>query len=190
MEVALFIAGLSLTLYVVLAFYDGFVLHIFKYRLYRHPDSQTEHLTHTIRAVLFPFIAYFLFADQNCNACFYIGIAAVTLDLGVMIWDAYIEKDSRAFMGGLPRWEYILHLMVNSFHFVAIAAMLILKVRITGSDIDLVTDLSALSGNMVFQALVVNLLPGSVLLALLHLLVLYPKPAGIWDNYRDKIVCC
>lgn len=30
-------------------------------------------------------------------------------------------KDSRAFMGGLPRWEYIVHLLGNGFHFAAIA---------------------------------------------------------------------
>ena len=61
MEIALLTAGVSLTLFAILAFYDGFVLHIFKYRLYRHPESRMEHLTHTIRAVLFPFIAFFLF---------------------------------------------------------------------------------------------------------------------------------
>jgi hypothetical protein len=189
MEIALLTAGVSLTLFAILAFYDGFVLHIFKYRLYRHPESRMEHLTHTIRAVLFPFIAFFLFYS-NCRACFWVGMAAVLLDVGVLLWDAYIEKDSRAFMGGLPRWEYMLHLLVNGFHFVSVAAILILKLDMAADGIVLVSNIDGLPGLDLFRALVANLLPGAVLLAVLHVVVLFPKSAAVWEQYRERVVCC
>jgi hypothetical protein len=189
MEVALLTAGVSLALFAVLAFYDGFVLHIFRYRLYQHPESKTEHLTHTLRAVLFPFIAYFLFLG-NCQACFWVGMAAVLLDVGVMLWDAYIEKDSRAFMGGLPRWEYILHLLVNGFHFVSVAAILILKLDMGTGGIVLVPIMDDLPGLYLFRALVANLLPGAVILAALHVVVLFPKSAMVWERYRERVLCC
>jgi hypothetical protein len=190
MEIALFVAGIALLLYVLLAFYDGFILHIFKYRLYQREESRKEHLTHTLRAILFPFIAYYLFAKPACNTAFFVAIAAVTLDLFVMLWDAYLEKDSRAFMGGLPRWEYILHLLVNGFHFVSVAAGLILRLDLTSEGIVLVDALTALPQYDLFRAFVLNLLPGAVLLAILHVLVLFPTSAALWDRYRDRVRCC
>lgn len=104
------ISTILLTSFAILAVIDGFYLHIFKYQLFNHPESKFEHLTHTIRAILFPLIVYFLFISQNCQTSFSLGILFVFLDIVVLGIDAYVEKDSRAFMGGLPRWEYILHL--------------------------------------------------------------------------------
>lgn len=53
---ALLISTILLAAFAVLAIIDGFYLHIFKYQLHNHPKSKFEHLTHTVRAVLFPLI--------------------------------------------------------------------------------------------------------------------------------------
>lgn len=112
----LLITTTLLVLFAILAIFDGFYLHIFKYQLHNHSESKFEHLTHTLRAILFPLIVYYLFIKQDGSTSFFIGILFVILDLLILAIDAYVEKDSRVFMGGLPRWEYILHLFVNGFH--------------------------------------------------------------------------
>jgi hypothetical protein len=190
MEAAMLITTISLALFAILAVFDGFYLHIFKYRLYQHPDSKTEHLTHTLRAVLFPVICYFLFLAQNSETCFYIGLAAVTADIAVLGWDAFLEKDSRASMGGLPRWEYILHLFVNGFHFATIAAFLSMRLDYSATGIEIVPGFDGLANFTMFQTLVVNLLPGAVLLAGLHIMVALPASARAWDGWRERVRCC
>ncbi|RZL97515.1 MAG: hypothetical protein EOO88_62405, partial [Pedobacter sp.] len=109
MEIALLTATVLLGLFVLLALFDGLYLHLIRYRLYEHKESRNEHISHTIRAVLFPIILYVLYLG-NSDSAFYIGMALVVIDISVLGADAYMEKESRVFMGGLPKWEYILHL--------------------------------------------------------------------------------
>src|SRR6187402_3149877 len=136
------ISTILVSAFSVLAIIDGFYLHIFKYQLFNHNESKFEHLTHTIRAILFPLIVYFLFLTQNSQTSFYLGISFVLLDIIVLGIDAFVEKDSRAFMGGLPRWEYILHLFVNGFHFASIAVFFAIKLTFTENGITVIQDLS------------------------------------------------
>jgi hypothetical protein len=104
MEIALITAIILLVGFVVLAMFDGFYLHLIRYKLYAHPESRNEHIFHTIRAMLFPLIVGFLYLETS-DMAFYIGMAIVLVDIGILGLDAYVEKDSRAFMGGLPRWS-------------------------------------------------------------------------------------
>lgn len=186
----LLISSITLTAFAILAVIDGFYLHIFKYKLFEHQESKFEHFTHTLRAILFPLIVYFLFIMQNCTTCFYIGISLVAIDIAVLMVDAYVEKDSRAFMGGLPRWEYILHLFVNGFHFASIAVFLVLKLNLTNLGIELVQDLSSLPNYDVFQLIAINLIPGAALLALVHIATSLNFTKMYWNKYREKITCC
>jgi hypothetical protein len=190
MELALIVFSILLGLFAVLALYDGFYLHIFKYRLHDRPESRAEHLTHTVRAVLFPFILYFLFLQQDCDTSFFIGLAVVALDILVLAADAWLEKDSRVFMGGLSRWEYILHLFVNGFHFASVAVFLVMKLQLVDGGIEIVSNFYGLKNYGLYRFLVANLLPGACLLAVLHVLVAIPRSAGIWNRYREKVTCC
>ncbi|PBQ33918.1 hypothetical protein CNR22_19725 [Sphingobacteriaceae bacterium] len=190
MEFAFIISIVLLILFALLGLYDGFYLHIFKYRLYENPASRKEHLTHTIRGALFPGILYFLYLRQDCAACFYIGMAFVLADIITLVFDAYLEKDSRDFMGGLPRWEYIIHLFVNGFHFASIAVLLIIKLNVTEHSIELRSDFSSVGNYPAFVWLVKNLIPGGILMSLLHLMVLFPSTAHYWNRFRSKIICC
>jgi hypothetical protein len=184
------ISAILLGAFAVLALIDGFYLHIFKYQLFNHKESASEHLTHAIRAVLFPLIVCFLFGAQNCPTCFFTGILLVVVDIIVLGIDAFVEKDSRKFMGGLPRWEYVLHLFVNGFHFASIAVFLALKLTLVEGRIEIIQDLSNLKNFEVFQYLARKLLPGSIILACLHIITSIPTTRVYWNNLRAKITCC
>jgi len=190
MEVAFIILSVLMALFAVLAVFDGFYLHIFRFELHRHKASKQEHLTHTFRAILFPAMVYFLYVAQDCVPCFYIGMAMVIVDIIILGIDAYIEKDSRAFMGGLPRWEYILHLFVNGFHFATIAVFLVLKIQITGDGFTIVSNFYQYKNFMILRFVAVNLIPGGILLALLHLFVILPITARKLNELRDRYSCC
>lgn len=181
------IATVLLLAFAILAVIDGFYLHIFKYKLFNQPESKIEHLTHTIRAVLFPLIVYFLFISQSCITSFYLGILFVVIDVFVLGIDAFVEKDSRAFMGGLPRWEYILHLFVNGFHFASIAVFLALKISIVDGMFGIVGDLSLFPNFEMFKFLSINLLPGAVILAILHIMTSVESGIKIWNLWMSKI---
>ena len=186
MEIAFILVLVSLVAYVMLALYDGVFLHLIKYKLYQHKESQLEHLTHTIRSILFVGILYCLFISLESNKLFYFGLLLVFLDLVTMIIDAYTEKESRVFMGGLPRGEYILHLLVNGFHFATIALFFVIKIDLSGNNVVLVTDFQEHGIFKVFKMVTVNLLPGAILIGLLHVLVYFERFHIIFRKLRIK----
>ncbi len=174
----------------VLATYDGFYLHIFKYALFNHEESVFEHKTHTIRAVLFPLIVWALFINEVNFSLFLIGLALVFTDLLVLAIDAYSEKESRSFMGGLPKWEYIIHLFSNAFHFSTITLVLALKIKITNTGLIFVNDFGYSQARGLFTFVSVNIIPGAIILAALHFVLLLKGPQTVWNTYRTKITCC
>jgi hypothetical protein len=190
MDFAFILLSLLLLCFATLAVYDGLYLHIIKYRLHLHAESRSEHVTHTIRAILFPGMVYFLFLKQDCTISFYLGLTFLVIDIIVLAIDAYMEHDSREFMGGLPRWEYILHLFVNGFHFASVAVFMAMKIDLNGRHISITPDLSHFQYYGIFRIVAINLLPGSILIALLHILVLVPKTTTYWIKLKDKIDCC
>jgi len=190
MEILYYLATACLFLFMVLATYDGFYLHIFKYGLFNREESVFEHRVHTVRAVLFPLIVWFLFINETSFIAFSIGCLLVLLDLIVLAIDAYAEKESRTFMRGLPRWEYIIHLFSNAFHFSAIILVVALKVNIVESSIVFVSNIPASPASELFAFVSVNVIPGAIVLALLHFILMLEKPRAIWNSYRTKITCC
>ncbi|MBW0177099.1 hypothetical protein [Sediminibacterium sp.] len=184
------LSTILLLAFALLAIIDGFYLHIFKYQLFNNKESKFEHLVHTIRAILFPMIVYFLFISQNCLTSFYLGVLFVITDIIVLGIDAFVEKDSRSFMGGLPRWEYILHLFVNGFHFSSIAVFFALKLTYTENGIEIVQDLSNLKNYELFHFVAVNLLPGAIIIALVHIFTALNLTKSYWNKLRMKITCC
>ncbi|MDQ3141597.1 MAG: hypothetical protein M3Q56_05045 [Bacteroidota bacterium] len=175
-----------LSLFAILAILDGLYLHLIKFRLYEHAESKIEHLTHTIRAILFPGILYFFFLAEN-KTILQFGIILVVLDIVVLGIDAYMETDSRKFMGGLPRWEYILHLFVNGFHFASVAVLLLLKFKI--EDMHLVYNSIIPTGSEYtnFVWLARNLIPGAIVIALIHIMVCFTNTAWIWTTILQKL---
>jgi len=189
MEIAFYTMIVLLTLFAILALYDGFYLHIFKYKLFNQPESGGEHLTHTIRSILFPIILFSCYLTSS-DFWFFVGLIFLVIDVLVTVADAYLEKDSRTFMGGLPRWEYIIHLLVNGLHFASIAVFIVIKVRLDGHGFTLLNDFSSVQNYDTFIWLVRNLIPGSIVMAVLHIAVAIPITAGYWNTIRNKISCC
>jgi len=112
------------------------------------------------------------------------------LDILVLGIDAWVEKDSRTFMGGLPRWEYILHLFVNGFHFASIAVFLAIKMTFADNDLVIVQDLSGENNYALFQFVAKNLIPGAAILAMLHILTILPATRAYWNHFMVKWKCC
>ena len=185
MEIAFIISIVLLIAYSFLALFDGVFLHLYKYRLYEHKESKFEHLTHTVRAILFTGILVSLFINIENNSLFLFGAALVVADIITLIVDAYLEKDSRKFIGGLPRWEYILHLLVNGFHFASIAVFLVIKINLDSNGITLANNFPA---DRELSYIAINLLPGAVLISLLHILVYFPKFNFYFNKLNFK--CC
>lgn len=190
MEVLLIIASVCLVLFMLLATFDGLYLHIFKYALFNHEESTFEHQNHTARAMLFPLIVWCLFVNEASLGLFLLGVSLVVLDLVVLGIDAYSETESRNFMGGLPKWEYIIHLFSNSLHFAAIILVLAMKIDMVNGGLVFVSAIPASFAKEVFVFVSVNLIPGAILLALLHFILLVARPRVVWNSYRSKISCC
>lgn len=188
MEIAFIISTILLIAYSLLALFDGVFLHLYKYRLYEHKESKFEHIIHTIRALLFIGILISLFINIEDNSLFLLGAVLVIADIITLIIDAYVEKDSRSFMGGLPRWEYIIHLLVNGFHFASIAVFLVIKINLDSNGITLVNNFQQIENFHTFKTIAVNLLPGAVLISLLHILVYFPKFNFYFNKLQLK--CC
>jgi len=190
MDILFYLATASLTLFMLLATYDGFYLHIWKYRLFDRQESLFEHKTHTVRAILFPLIVWLLFVNETNFSLFIIGIALVVVDIVVLGIDAYHEKESRSFMGGLPKWEYIVHIFANAFHFSAIILVLSIRLEVSEGTLLFVDSLVRSQAHNLFQWVAVNVIPGAVILALLHFILMLKKPKTVWLNYRAKVTCC
>lgn len=194
MEITFLLSITLLILFAILAFFDGVYLHIIKYRLHAIKDTRFEHFTHTIRSILFVGILFTLYININKNSFFYWGIFFVILDLIVLFIDAYVEKDSRKFMGGLPRWEYIIHLFVNGFHFAGIALILVLKINLSPNNIELISNFSKYNYFADFSWLSRNILPGAIFIAILHIMVYIKKVDYFIVKYYYKTVsklnCC
>lgn len=190
MEVLFYLSSLCLLLFMVLATYDGAYLHLWKFELFNKQESKFEHKTHTIRAVLFPLIVWFLFVNGSNFNSFLIGLSLVFIDLIILAIDAYSEKDSRQFMGGLPKWEYIIHLFSNTFHFAAIILILAARFTIVDESVMFINTIPESLGKQVFDVIAVNMIPGGIVLALIHVILIFPIGKSLWNNQRTKITCC
>ncbi|WP_282043265.1 hypothetical protein [Winogradskyella flava] len=189
MEILFFLSVTCIIVFMLLATYDGAYLHLWKYELFNRSESLFEHKTHTARAILFPLIVWLLFIDTSVVG-FCIGLAFVIIDLIVLGLDAYSEKESRSFMNGLPKWEYILHLFANSFHFAAIVLIIAARIKIEGNSIAYTTDFMTYPSFETVQLIAVNILPGAIILGIVHLLLTLDFGKKLWNINRIRITCC
>lgn len=189
MEILFVLSMICLVSFMILATYDGAYLHLWKYELFNREESQFEHKTHTIRAILFPLIVWLLFINID-EVSFWIGVFFVIVDLIVLAIDAYSEKESRSFMNGLPTWEYIIHLFANSLHFAAIILIIATRIKFSNEGILYSKEFLSVPIFEVTQFIAENILPGSIVLGIVHLLLVFNFGKKLWNNKRLKITCC
>lgn len=189
MNILFFLSMVCLIAFMILATYDGAYLHLFKYELFNQKDSEFEHKTHTIRAILFPLIVWLLILNTDIIS-FWIGIVLIILDLIALSLDAYSEKESRDFMGGLPKWEYILHLFSNGFHFAFITLIISTKIKLEGATLIYSNEFIKNDSFEIVQLIAVNILPGAIILGIMHLILMTKYGKKFWNTNRLKRTCC
>jgi hypothetical protein len=185
METLYYLSAFCLIVFMILAMYDGIYLHIWKFELFKRKESKFEHKTHTIRAILFPLILWLLFINHD-KTSFFIGISFFITDLVVLAFDAFSEKDSRKSLGGLPRWEYILHLFANSFHFASIMLMISTKTELTEFGLAINENISHGFGQKLITIISINIIPGAILMAFLHLFLILPSGISLWAKIKNR----
>lgn len=185
MDLIVMLLILFLILFMILAIYDGLYLHLWKFELFNRKESEMEHKIHTVRALLFPVIVYFLLIDKTTIGV-YIGIAFFLADLIVLFLDAYYEEDSREFMDGLPRWEYIIHIFANSFHFASIVLIIIIRNNDTIHN----SLISHVEVSSLLYMVGKTVIPGAILMGAIHLLLTFNIGKTVWRSLRAKVRCC
>jgi hypothetical protein len=124
----LYIASVvCLAMFGILGSFDGLYFHLVKYRLHAHPTSLVEHLLHAVRGALFTPIAYLFYIVNAGGTLLWLGIGVVLVDLGVEVWDVFVEKRSRASIGGVSSAEAVVHVMATGFRMAALAFILSAK---------------------------------------------------------------
>lgn len=163
-------ATVLLLIFATLAPIDGVYIHLVRLKLHTRPESWYEHVWHTLRAVLFVPATYALFGVVSGGALLWTGIALAVIDQAVEIVDMASEKESRASVGGLNSFEYILHGILTLLRSAAIALSLAARPA---------SAFSLSAPNVVAQLdepygwLVRQLYPGAMLLAIVHLWLAY-----------------
>jgi hypothetical protein len=116
-----------------------------------------------VRAILVPITVWLLFVAPTLSLTAV--IAVIALDQVAMVWDVWIEPQSRAGLGGLPRGEYLVHILAVTVHAAALSLALI--GRLAG---ELPPELPALAWGGVI---------GSGLVGALHLALMHPRSARL-----------
>lgn len=159
-------AAVLLAVFAALATVDGLYIHLWRLRLHARPETRREHWLHTARALLFPPVLLGLFVLPTGGVFLWAAITAAVLDLAAGLWDMAIERESRAPLGGLGTGEYIVHVAASMVHSSAIA--LVLAARPAAAWSLAAPPLLDTPMPGVSAALAWNLLPGAVILGLLH----------------------
>ena len=91
---------------------DILLYHSISHGIRQHADSRAELFTHFLRgptyAALFLLVPNFAFH----GAWFYALLGLLAFDLGISLADFWLESRSRESLGGLPRGEYVLHVIL------------------------------------------------------------------------------
>jgi hypothetical protein len=116
---------------------------------------------------------WLLYVENSRGLLLYVAIALIVVDLAVELWDTRIEHGSRARLGGLSSSEYVLHVTITTLR-VAALTLAIASRPLAAWTLDgpLV---AAEPIPAVIRTVVVNLLPGALLGAMLHVVLLHPR---------------
>jgi hypothetical protein len=159
-------AAVLLAVFATLAAVDGVYIHLWRLRLHARPETRREHWLHTMRALLFPPVLVGIFAMPTAGLLLAGVLVIAVADLAFGLWDVAIERESRAVLGGRGSVEYVVHVAVTMVHSGALALALAARPQAAWSlDAPWVLDTAMPE----FSAtLAWNLLPGSLVLGLLH----------------------
>jgi hypothetical protein len=164
-DTLLILSSALLLVFAALSAVDGVYIHLARLRLHAHAASWTEHVWHTGRAVLFAPILLSLFTHVTGGALLWAGIALLVVDQALELLDTTSENESRAALGGLGTFEYVLHILLTTLRTAAIAVGLAARPAAAWS-LSAPNVLGELPG--FWGVAVLQLVPGAVVIALLH----------------------
>lgn len=163
--VMLLLSTVLLEVFAVLALIDGVYIHLIRLGLPSRPRSWMEHVWHTFSALLFLPIVLTVFLAPTAGIVLWTGVALVAALYWVEFHDVRAERESRADLGGLSRFELTLHVVLILTRTVAVILALASRpveawssfsTPVIGAHPDWVT------------LLVAPLIPGALLIAAVH----------------------
>lgn len=166
-------SAILLAAFAGLAAIDGLFLHLWRYRLHAVASARKEHLLHTIHAVLFIPMLLLVFNGQSSGVSLWLGGAVALAGLVVVAWDSVHELTSRRFQGGLPPGEATLHALLHTLQIGAVVLSLAARPVSAWS---LEADPLALTNAGAASWVAMQVLPGAIIVALVHIALLV-RPA-------------
>ncbi|WP_437869427.1 hypothetical protein [Sorangium sp. So ce363] len=160
------IASILLAVYAAVGAIDGIYFHLWKYRLFANDASRREHHLHTIHAALFAIVIGTLYLAPSAGLLLWAGVGAFAASFVVAILDVLEERSSRENLGGLTPREYALHVGLIALHSASVALVLAARPASAWS-LDAPVLLDAALPELT-HTIALNLLPGAVLTALVH----------------------
>ena len=115
-----------------------------------------------------------------------IAMGVVLLDVVVLVIDLIAEEDSRKNLGGLPHNEYIVHVIANTLHYVAIALILVAK-PLSSWELDAPITIGREFPRFT-ELVAFNLIPGVAVMVLFHFILMNKKVADRFDALQQKLI--
>lgn len=165
-----------LNLFMIVGTVDLFYYHIWKYKLHARPESRYEHKLHMAFALIMVPLAYLLYYHNFGGYALWAAVALVAAALGTEMLDVFSEGDSRASLGGLSTGEYSIHVAATIFKVASFAFMFAAKPAAAWAAS---SPTSLGSYGWMGEAMALQVMVGSGLVGLLHLLLLHPRIAAI-----------
>ena len=104
--------------------FDLFYYHLHKFRLYERPECFREHLLHTAMVILTPLVVAGLYVGRTGGPTLWLATGVAGAQMIALLTDVAGENESRARLGGLPRVEYVIHVVVCMIHAASLALIL------------------------------------------------------------------
>jgi uncharacterized membrane protein HdeD (DUF308 family) len=185
-QIIIMSATISVLIFGIIGIIDGFYYHLWKFKLHKHSETRFEHWIHTIRAAAFLALLYLLFLNDFGGKYLLIALGIVLLDIVILVIDLVAEKDSRENLGGLPHNEYIVHVIANALHYIALALILVAK-PLSSWELN-ASHLIEREFPSFTEMVAINLIPGVILMVVFHLLLMNKKVALLFDNLQEKVM--
>jgi hypothetical protein len=143
-------------LFLVLGTTDGIYFHLIKYRLHTKDESLFEHRIHSTRGILLGICGALLFSNiltRDLVTGLVALSAVIVMDLALEIVDIYVEKESRATMGGISQTEMVLHVFASSFRMAGLVMLTIVASNREFSEMISLLGLAASAAAMLIGAM-------------------------------------
>lgn len=181
-ETLMLISSGLLVAFAILSVFDGVYFHLWKFRLQEREDSKFEHLTHTVRALLFIPTLILIYTLGAKEIWAWVVVVVLGLDLIVETFDVLNEKSSRETLGGLPSNEYLLHIMLTT---IRVAAFTTAFIAIPKEAWNINSNVEMLVPE-ISKLIAYNLLPGAVLVLIVHVYLIFDP---LFISRIEKIIC-